>query len=116
MLSRASNIPVSIAVSSVICGSFSLNALLSLSTCCRALFSVAGVSVFICFCLITHTDLNNFFEPLQPLLASPSAWTILNHCIIITRVTPFTFHARFSVVPLLHDVLMLLSTYPLCLR
>jgi len=90
MFSRVPNVLVSIAVSSIIPNSFTVEALLSfVHLLSRSLFSVAGVSVFICFYLIVHAELDNFSNLLQPLLTSLSAWTFLPHCIIITRVSPF---------------------------
>lgn len=105
--------PVSIAVSSVICGSFTVDAIaISVHLLSRPLFSW---QVFLCLFAFILSFTQIWTILFQPLLTSLSARTVLIHCIIITHLPPSLFDAVLPVVPL-HDVLMLLSTYPLCLR
>jgi len=68
LLSRASDVSVLISFASVIYGSFIVDALLSLHLLLLFLFFVAGDSMFICFYLIAHADLDYLFtfSPYDP--------------------------------------------------
>jgi len=113
MLSR---VPVSNVVSSVIYGSFTVDALLSLHLLSFSLFSATGVCVYYYFYLITPASLDYFSQRLQPLLTSLSAWTDFLFTVLLSPAySPSLLDAVLLVVPL-HDLLTLLSTYPLRLR
>ena len=109
---------LSIAVSSVICGSlFTVDALLSLPTCCRPLFLWPQVFLFIvAFTYHLHRS-GLLFHTCNPCNPIPLDCVFLIHCIIITRTSPSLVAsllvAVVSAVPPFHDLIMLLLTYPL---
>jgi hypothetical protein len=87
MLSR---VPVSNVVSSVIYGSFTVDALLSLHLLSFSLFSATGVCVYYYFYLITPASLDYFLATFATLANFAIGLdSLLIHCIIITRIFPF---------------------------
>ena len=108
---------LSIAVSSVICGSlFTVDALLSLPACCRPLFLWPQVLCLLLLLPITRTNLDFLFYSCNPCKPIPLDCVFLIHCIIITHISPSIVAslliAVVSAVLPFHDLIMLLLTYP----
>lgn len=75
----------------VIYGSFTVDALLSLCTCCRYFFPAAGVSVLICSYLIPHEDQDYLYPSNFATFANFAIGLdlVVIQCIIIVHIFPF---------------------------
>ena len=108
---------LSITTSSVIYGSlFTVDALLSLPTCCRPLFLWPQVSLCLLLLLSITCMVWTFYFTLA-IIAIPLDCVFLIHCIIITHISPSLVAsllvAVVSTVLPCHDLITLLLTYPL---